>query len=94
MKTIEHTLLETRETRRRFLKLDEPCTIRGHIKNSAYLIGLLAHHLDTTIPVSGYKIHVCHACNNSQCCNPNHLYFGSPRDNTQDAIEAGGHRTV
>ena len=48
-----------------------------------YFKGLLAHMLETTIP-SGKKIHVCHACNNGQCSNPNHLYWGTPSENAID----------
>jgi hypothetical protein len=27
---------------------------------------------------------VLHKCNNSVCCNPNHLYLGTPTDNCED----------
>jgi hypothetical protein len=30
-----------------------------------------------------------HKCNNRKCVNPDHLYEGSPRDNTKDSIKAG-----
>jgi len=32
---------------------------------------------------------VLHTCDNKACVNPNHLYFGSKRDNMIDAIENG-----
>ena len=32
---------------------------------------------------------VLHKCNNPRCCNPYHLYIGTPQDNTQDSIKAG-----
>ena len=37
----------------------------------------------TTIP-SGKKIHVCHACNNAACSNPNHIYWGTASENAID----------
>jgi HNH endonuclease len=49
-----------------------------------YLKGLLAHLHNTTIP-SGKKIHVCHACHNAKCSNPNHLYWGTASENKIDA---------
>ena len=48
-----------------------------------YCKGLLAYIHNTTIP-SGKKIHVCHACNNPACTNPNHLYWGTASENAID----------
>jgi hypothetical protein len=30
-----------------------------------------------------------HKCNNGKCVNPDHLYEGTPRENTRDSIRAG-----
>ena len=32
---------------------------------------------------------VLHRCNNPLCVNPDHLYLGTPYDNTMDKLEAG-----
>jgi hypothetical protein len=86
MKRIEEYILLPQSERQAHLRLDEDCLMRGG--QSMYLKGLLAHILDTTIP-SGKKIHVCHACHNDLCSNPNHLYWGTPKENHQDALNNG-----
>jgi hypothetical protein len=32
---------------------------------------------------------ICHHCDNPQCINPRHLYAGTHKDNTRDAIQRG-----
>jgi len=32
---------------------------------------------------------LCHICNNPKCCNPDHLYEGTARENERDSILAG-----
>ncbi len=40
------------------------------------------------IPVGAYA---CHTCHNSLCVNPDHLYAGTAKQNTQDMMRAGRH---
>lgn len=88
---ITEYMLKSRDERRDHLKLDETCIEIGG--NSQRCQGLLAHHLKTTMPM-GKGYHLCHACNNAKCSNVNHLYWGTPRDNHLDQVDAGTYESL
>jgi hypothetical protein len=35
------------------------------------------------------NLFVCHKCDNPKCCNPEHLFLGTPKQNIQDASSKG-----
>lgn len=87
---ITEFITRSRDERRQHLKLKEPCCLRGG--NSTNHKGVLAEYLGTTIPKG--RILLCHACNNSGCSNPRHLYWGTDYDNIIiDGKEFGTHRS-
>lgn len=38
------------------------------------------------------NLSVCHHCDNRLCCNPNHLFTGTAKDNVQDMMRKGRNR--
>jgi hypothetical protein len=37
------------------------------------------------------ELHALHSCDNPPCCNPSHLFWGTPKDNSDDKIAKGRH---
>jgi hypothetical protein len=88
--SIDAYILLSREERRKHLILNDQCIeIGGDSRNFK---GLLSYHLCTTMGHG--NIFLCHACNNEKCSNPNHLYWGTPKDNTQDYMKTEKYKSV
>jgi hypothetical protein len=79
-------MLLPNEVRKQHLNLSRPCVeIGGSSRSSRALLGMF---LNTTCEGLGMKTgHLCHACGNEKCSNPEHLYWGSASDNARDKYE-------
>jgi hypothetical protein len=66
---------------------------RGHSTGKFYFAGKqwLAHRFSWVLHNGEIPkgLVVCHKCDNGLCCNPNHHFLGTNKDNTQDCISKG-----
>ena len=85
---VEEWVTASREARTAHLDMSEPCIERGG--NSTVHRGVLAQYLGTNIP---NKIDLCHNCGNGKCSNPKHLYWGTRKENVEDAKRHGSWKT-
>ena len=86
---VETYLTKEQSERQSHLDLNDVCKERGG--NSTNHRGVLAQYLDT--PIYGRPADLCHACHNDKCSNPKHLYWGTRKENVQDARNNGTFKT-
>ena len=36
-----------------------------------------------------HGMYICHSCDTPECCNPDHLFLGTQRDNVRDCMKKG-----
>lgn len=66
---------------------------RFDIRYSSFLVHRIAYKITHPIEnISG--ILVCHDCDNPKCCNPNHLFKGTSKDNVRDSVIKGRHISI
>lgn len=90
MQLVQNLIKQSKFDRQRHLDLSEECLNRGG--NSTVHKGVLAQFLNTNIP-SG-RILLCHACHNGLCSNPKHLYWGTDKENLDDAKQNGTFKNI
>jgi len=55
------------------------------LNGSAYF----AHRIAFVVANGDTELHVLHTCDNPPCCNPKHLFAGTPGDNQRDSVDKG-----
>jgi len=60
---------------------------RGYSKSGSEFVHRAVFIVQGIQIPKGY--YVCHKCDNPKCCNPDHLFIGTPTENQQDAIKKG-----
>ena len=88
-----------REKLKRYIVADSGCWEWAGVKDrDGY--GVFGHHRGKQLRAhrASYTEHigeipdgacVCHKCDNPSCINPDHLFIGSTRENTEDMIKKG-----
>lgn len=69
----------------------------GEISVGVYKSPMRAHRFAWELehgPITDPTLYVCHHCDNPKCVRHEHLFLGTPTENTHDMIRKGRHPTV
>jgi hypothetical protein len=84
---VQNHMERSLDERKSHINLTSKCI---EIGGGSYMFqAVLAHHLKTTLPGDKKVAILCHACHNGKCSNPEHLYWGTYRENYNDAVASG-----
>ena len=78
------------------IKIDEKTEcweVQGFLDKDGYgyVCNKRAHRLSYELFIGKIPpgLNVCHSCDNPKCCNPDHLFTGSQKDNIADMMKKG-----